>query len=240
MYSPVNSVDDNSLSNLETTFSKSFHIHDAEKSEHASEGGDDCDVVKGNYFGGIIQQETKLDEKCLKKCATLAYPDMIPPSYAEGEISLTESLSDNSKPQSYSSLPTHLKLVSAMKGGREKQGLRMKLNVKWAPDVYDPIPTSVSHSVISNKHHKSRNKKSEKNVKSKRGSYARGVSGKDKQFRRATGTSDKCYRSLVSRNKAKESSIGLDTFDANQDPFCGTSFLNKPVTREHFSVAEAQ
>ncbi|GJY94997.1 hypothetical protein Tco_0511358 [Tanacetum coccineum] len=39
-----------------------------------------------------------------------------------------------------------------MKGSREKHGaaLAVKLTMKWAPYVYDPIPTSVSHVDINN------------------------------------------------------------------------------------------
>lgn len=136
---------------------------------------------------------------------------------------------------------TNLKLISAMKGSREKQGgSGKKLTVKWAPDVYDPIPTSVSHSVKSKKQHKSKNKKSEKK-KGKKATYSRGVSSKDKKlFRKSSGTSDKCYNSLDSRSKVIESSIELDAFGANQDSFCGTSFLKNSVTQVHYSVAEAQ
>ncbi|KAH7667801.1 hypothetical protein IHE45_12G084000 [Dioscorea alata] len=51
------------------------------------------------------------------------------------------------------SLSPSSKLVSAMKGGREQSGISqaVKLHVKWAPEVYDPPVTSMSHSVKS--HH---------------------------------------------------------------------------------------
>ncbi|KAM0948249.1 hypothetical protein DsansV1_C07g0076301 [Dioscorea sansibarensis] len=47
------------------------------------------------------------------------------------------------------SLTPSFKLVSAMKGGCERSGISqaVKLHVKWAPEVYDPPITSMSHSV---------------------------------------------------------------------------------------------
>lgn len=43
-----------------------------------------------------------------------------------------------------------LKVVSSMRGSREKRGLHVEnLSVRWAPDVYDPTPTSQSHTVKS-------------------------------------------------------------------------------------------
>ncbi|XP_058199601.1 uncharacterized protein LOC131314774 [Rhododendron vialii] len=41
-----------------------------------------------------------------------------------------------------------LPVVSSMRGSREKRGLHVEnLSVRWAPDVYDPTPTSQSHTV---------------------------------------------------------------------------------------------
>ncbi|KAI3677097.1 hypothetical protein L1987_86717 [Smallanthus sonchifolius] len=81
---------------------------------------------------------------------------------------------------SSTSLPMNLKLVSAVKGSREKQrtGPPQKLTVKWAPEVYDPVPTSVSHAV-TNKPQKQSKKKSKS--KQKNGSKtSRGNKHKDK------------------------------------------------------------
>ncbi|XP_047307532.1 uncharacterized protein LOC124911136 [Impatiens glandulifera] len=66
--------------------------------------------------------------------------------------------------------PPHapLKLVSAMKGSREKQGLNVgKLSVSWAADVYDPPVTSQSHSVSSHNNGNSRHKKNYRNKHNK-------------------------------------------------------------------------
>ncbi|KAI3743389.1 hypothetical protein L1987_61097 [Smallanthus sonchifolius] len=85
------------------------------------------------------------------------------------------------------SLPMNLKLVSAMKGSREKQraGPPQKLTVKWAPEVYDPVPTSVSHAVTNKPQ-----KQSKKNSKSKQkngSKSSRGNKHKDKSARKRGG-----------------------------------------------------
>jgi hypothetical protein len=120
-----------------------------------------------------------------------------------------------------------LKLVSAIKGSREKQGvLREKLTVKWAPDVYDPRPTSVSHSVKSKSSQKSKNKKNERKngKKGQKGNSSQRSSGKDK----------KQYR------KAAKSSDGLGNFEVgSSNSHCGSSFRRKSCTEMHYSTAEA-
>ncbi|GJM94372.1 hypothetical protein PR202_ga11012 [Eleusine coracana subsp. coracana] len=69
------------------------------------------------------------------------------------------------------SLPPTLKLISAMKGSRQKNGMSLTTEnrrVKWAPDVYDPPVTSVCHSVNSSYHYQRRSKsRKEKNKKEK-------------------------------------------------------------------------
>lgn len=137
-----------------------------------------------------------------------------------------------------------LKLISAMKGSREKHGgSQVKLNVKWASDVYDPIPTLLSHTVRSNKkQQKSRKKKPEKKngKKGQKGNSSRGGSNKDKQVRKLGGTSGLCYKSMDSCDKVLGASTELDALEVrSQDSYCGTSFLKKSVTEVHYSVAEA-
>lgn len=114
-----------------------------------------------------------------------------------------------------------------MKGSREKQGvLREKLTVKWAPDVYDPRPTSVSHSVKSKSSQKSKNKKNEKRngKKGQRGNSSQGGSGKEKkQSRKAAKGSDKFGNFEV----------------GSSNSLCGSSFRQISRTEVHFSIAEA-
>nr|AGV54156.1 BRI1-KD interacting protein [Phaseolus vulgaris] len=244
------SSDDNFVSNLGRTFSESLHIQDAQKSVHVPQGNDICSESEENLCGAINKQETSVNMMCLKKSATFPTPNTILPSSSsdeEANTAVTDSLSGDFAHQTYSrsiSLPAPLKLVSAMKGSREKHGVSQgKLNVKWAPDVYDPVPTLLSHTVRSNKkQQKSRKKKPEKKngKKGQKGNSSRGGSSKDKQFRKLSGTSGLCYKSMDSCDKVFVAATELDALDVrSQDSNCGTSFLKKSVTEMHYSVAEA-
>ncbi|KAL3642508.1 hypothetical protein CASFOL_013323 [Castilleja foliolosa] len=148
------------------------------------------------------------------------------------------------------SLPVHLKLVSAMKGTREQlQGapLPKKLSVTWAPDVYDPIPTSVSH-VPSDKNQRYRNKKHGKYNKHKSsGKSSRGSKSKDskKQGRKSSGAGSNKLKQpfhldsgVVLREPPQVGPLDYNSV-GSQDPFCGSSFLKESVTKLHYPVAEA-
>ncbi|GJS64941.1 hypothetical protein Tco_0679505 [Tanacetum coccineum] len=76
----------------------------------------------------------------------------------------------------------HLKPIFSMKGSREKRGAApaVKLTVKWAPYVYDPIPTSVSHVGINNRSSR-HSKKNSRNKQKSRKKSSRGSKGKDKK-----------------------------------------------------------
>uniref|UniRef100_A0A5B6Z530 Uncharacterized protein n=1 Tax=Davidia involucrata TaxID=16924 RepID=A0A5B6Z530_DAVIN len=147
------------------------------------------------------------------------------------------------------SLPTPLKLVSAIKGSREKQGMPpKKLTVTWAPDVYDPPPTALSHVATSKKQrHRSDSKKSDgkKNGKNKqKGGGGKLARGKDKkQARKYSGSSNKCFKSLDDDDRVVEYNepyADLVDFDVGSpDSYCGSSFLKKSVSKMHYSVAEA-
>ncbi|XP_028765595.1 uncharacterized protein LOC114723563 [Neltuma alba] len=250
LHSPPNAADNNYISSLESSFSDSLRIQDDQKSEIPLEETCNCNVVE-RLRGAFEQQDVELNNKCLNRCATFPHPGMIlPPSSSNAEdgkanASLPESLFEQSAHQTYArsiSLPTPLKPVSAMKGSREKQGgSQMKLTVKWAPDVYDPVPTSLSHTVKNRKQQKSRNKKNDKKngKKSQKGNSSRGAKDK-KQLRKTSVTSDLCYKLPDSRDKVIETSTDFDALDVStQDSYCGTSFLKNSLTKVHFSVAEA-
>ncbi|CAI9779031.1 unnamed protein product [Fraxinus pennsylvanica] len=151
--------------------------------------------------------------------------------------------------QSYSrciSLPTPMKLVSAMKGSREKQGIPpKKLIVTWAPDVYDPVPSAVPH-VASNKHHRHRSdsRKYSKTKQKGSGKSSRGSKGKDKkQARKTLGSASSSFKSFNDyyiMHGFDEPLTGIENFDVgNPVAFCGSSFLKKPVSKLHFAVTEA-
>ncbi|XAR59012.1 hypothetical protein NMG60_11014624 [Bertholletia excelsa] len=93
--------------------------------------------------------------------------------------------SDNSS-NTVKPLSTSLKLVSAMKGSREKRGLDVeKLTVSWAPDVYDPPVTSQSHTVNRHSQHYSMtSKKSYRNKQKHRAKSSQNGSTNKKQHRK--------------------------------------------------------
>ncbi|XP_055808519.1 uncharacterized protein LOC129877067 isoform X2 [Solanum dulcamara] len=188
--------------------------------------------------------------KCLIKCATFPCSGMsVPPAEFGGKEQEGNMNADAKSPDlPYSrsiSLPTPLKLVSAIKGGREKQGsLPRKLSVTWAPDVYDPIPTSVSHVPNKGQSHKSGKKKNGRNKQKNNAKSSRGSKGRDKkQARKHGGSSQISNHPLDDSNIAASSSevqSSVVDFDIdNPDPFCGRSFLKNSITKLHFPVAKA-
>lgn len=140
---------------------------------------------------------------------------------------------------------TPLKLVSAMKGSRERQGASpRKLSVKWAPDVYDPPPTIVSHTVNrSKKQQKSRegrNYKQKKGKKGRKGNSSHSGSKDRKQFCKIGGSSsDKCYKLMDARDGVLQLPDGLNDFEVAGPDSCGSSFLKESLGKVHYSVAEA-
>lgn len=195
--------------------------------------------------------------KCLIKCATFPCSGMsVPPAEFGGKEQvydmnakvMTHCTDAKSPDLPYSrsmSLPTPLKLVSALKGSREKQGsLPRKLTVTWAPDVYDPIPTSVSHVPNKGQSHKSGKKKNGKNKQKNNGKSSRGGKGRDKKQARKHGGSSQISNqplddsNIVASSSEVQSSV-VDFDIDNPDPFCGRSFLKNSITKLHFPVAEA-
>ncbi|XP_019164386.1 PREDICTED: uncharacterized protein LOC109160550 [Ipomoea nil] len=148
------------------------------------------------------------------------------------------------------SLPTPLKFISAMKGSREKLGTPpKKLSVKWAPDVYDPIPTSVSHVPKNRPRHRSDGKKKGKNKQKNSAKSSRGSKAKDKKQVRKHGSSSNSKRDFPLLDESSTSILvassevqtSIVDFDIGSPPaaFCGSSFLKKSVPKLHFAVAEA-
>ncbi|KAJ7972520.1 BRI1-KD interacting protein [Quillaja saponaria] len=215
IHSLENGVSSKLVKDLENTLHESLHIQDTGSIEHTYDENDNND--------------TKFTMKCLSRCATFPNPNLVlyPSSSDEEAVTpLLEPFSENSTRQTYSrsvSLPTPLKPVSAMKVSREKQGAsREKLTVKWAPDVYDPAPTSSSHTVKSKKQQKSKNNKKNEKKNDKKN----GKKGKKANSRGSSG-----------KEKKQSRKIGDDLDVGSRD--CGSSYLKKSVTSVHYPVAEA-
>lgn len=109
---------------------------------------------------------------------------------------------------SFSSQPSS-SLVSAMKGGREENGicLEMKLHVKWAPEVYDPPSTTMSHTVKSHQHRPKARRKDQQKHKHK------GKSSRNKHTNKTNGG-----------NKASTSYTRFYFYDLHQLLCCTVSF----------------
>lgn len=137
-----------------------------------------------------------------------------------------------------------MKLVSAMKGSREKQGIPPKdLSVTWASEVYDPVPTSVSHFPSNkNQSYRSNSKKYGKSKQKSGSKSSRSSKSKDKkQVRKSSGGSTK-LRPFYETFGDSFSKPGVDAVDfdvGTPDPFCGSSFLKQSIGNMHFPVAEA-
>ncbi|XP_050379921.1 uncharacterized protein LOC126797321 [Argentina anserina] len=212
--------------------------------------GDVGGVEKGNMCANGEGREGKCKPKCLNKCATFPSSQVLPPDGSsdreveEPETALLWLFGEEHTIQGYSrsvSLPSPLKLLSAMKGSREKEGLSTeKLTVKWAPDVYDPPVTLMSHTVNRNKQQKTRNKKNWKRD-GKKGQRSNNSRGKDKKQYRKGGASERSHRSLDSHEMITETNDEYGDLVGNREPhsYCGSSFLKDSLTNMHYPVAEA-
>lgn len=157
------------------------------------------------------------------------------------------------------SVPKCGKLVSAMKGSREKEGITpRKLSVSWAPDVYDPPPTSLSYCPKKKTLTRQQIKSNKKHGKGKRkGKSARGGGSgpkEKKHYRKVGGRSDRCLDAFaesdrVISSKGYKSSAELLDFDYDDgdddddlyrpDSSCGSSYRGKNRGSMRFAYAEA-
>ncbi|KAF5193096.1 hypothetical protein FRX31_017316 [Thalictrum thalictroides] len=141
-------------------------------------------------------------------------------------------------------LSTPKKLVSAMKGTREKLGIPLKkLSVTWAPDVYDPLPTSYCHTVKGHSQHRSRNKKSSKSKH--KGKSSQGSTSSSKRYHKHVGKSDHRLKSSSTSERLlfgayNQSNLDFMDFSVRgHDSYCGSSFLRATLPELHIPVAEA-
>jgi len=183
--------------------------------------------------------------KCFQRCTT--FPVTV------GVEKTHDFQLENKSLTHSSSLPTARKLISAMKGGREKEGIPpKKLSVSWAPDVYDPAPTSVSHYPRKKVQQQYKSKKKHGKGKQK-GKNVRGGGSvpKDKKHNRKNGgRSEQCLSSPADNDKMSSNnykpSLGFLDFEhhvediGGPEPNCGSSFRGKACGGAmHFAYAEA-
>ncbi|KNA13028.1 hypothetical protein SOVF_120390 [Spinacia oleracea] len=180
-------------------------------------------------IGSDLEGSIETSSKCLHKCAT--FPVVVK------EEETTEFQAENKSCKRSLSLPTESKLVSALKGGREKEGVPpRKLSVSWAPDVYDPPPTSVSHYPKKRSQQQSKsNKKHGKGKQKSKNTRSGGSATKDKKHhRKVSGRSDRCLDSFSDTDRVLSSNHykSLDLLDFGDDidigsPDCSSSFLGQ-------------
>uniref|UniRef100_A0A2P2LYR1 Uncharacterized protein n=1 Tax=Rhizophora mucronata TaxID=61149 RepID=A0A2P2LYR1_RHIMU len=222
---------------LESNLGKFVRIGNVPEPSASDEGDDshaeDCEVLES--FG------PEPVKKCLRKCATFPCGSKMSDEGSDGpEMSLRLLFCEEPMQLPFSHSKS-MPLMSAMKGSREKQGLFPKiLNVTWAPDVYDPIPNSVSH-IGKGKQKKSRKAKDRDNnfhnkkngKKGPKGNPSKGGSKDKKQFHKPGGRSEKCYKTMDTPDVDDPGGL-----DVGSPDYFESSFLKKSPARLH-NVAEA-
>ncbi|XP_073141918.1 uncharacterized protein [Henckelia pumila] len=195
---------DISMNELKTCFTEFLNIQDSKKSTSGF-----CMSSDRNAIGNVKKEDghedynnsiscSSVSEKLFNEYATFTPAGELEVEELYGGKEMQETHVNAELPEVNSSvkqsLRTPVKLVSAMKGSREKQGLPTKnLSVTWSPDVYDPVPASVSHfPSYSNQHGRSNGKKYGKNKQKGSSKSLRGSKGKDKkQARKNSGNANK-------------------------------------------------
>ncbi|XP_058109782.1 uncharacterized protein LOC131252982 [Magnolia sinica] len=190
--------DSSNVEELGTAVDRILHIQDAQEGVSGHVPTSEKDELNHQEKENMSQElktnhasaSTATIQKSLSKWATFPSSEktlLSPVSMDEGAESICIEPPGQSSLKSQNpvctrsmSLPTSLKLISAMKGGREQQGTPRtgKMNVKWAADVYDPPSTSMSHTV-KNHHQRPKCKKKDQKHKHK-GKSTRGSSSEKK------------------------------------------------------------
>ncbi|CAM0957851.1 unnamed protein product [Alopecurus aequalis] len=183
-------------------------------------------------------------KKDLQKCATF------PSSTTEAgqEDSCRDAAVDAHTYQRSVSLPTTVKLISAIKGSRQKNGLPSPIenrHIKWAEDVYDPPVTSVSHSVNNSYQRRPKPRKKDKNKQKQKKARSKKKPGNAIQnptVLQTPGLED-LGTSMVREAPADPGKHEIKILDygisSQESAKCGSSFLLETVAKMHFSTAEA-
>ncbi|KAL6613714.1 hypothetical protein ACP70R_035984 [Stipagrostis hirtigluma subsp. patula] len=161
-------------------------------------------------------------------------------SYMVSQYSESKEPSANEHSLSFPIRP-RLGLVSAMKGSRKKSGEASPTEnrrVKWAPDVYDPPVTSVSHSVKSHQR-RPRSKKKDKNKQKGRSRGSRkGKKSCHGDLDNVLALQTPGLSSLVELGEVQSEILDYD-MGGQEAVKCGSSFLHESAGHAHLSAAEA-
>lgn len=186
-------------------------------------------------------------KKDLQKCAT--FPSSAAEVEQEDSCSDPDDAKDAHTYQRSVSLPSPVKLIPAIKGSREKNGVpspRENRHIKWAEDVYDPPVTSVSHSVNNSyKRQPNPRKKDKSKQKQKQKGRSKKKTKNTNQNPAVIQTPDgledlgTSVDTEAPADPGKHETEVLDYGISSQDAKCGSSFLLETVAKMHFSTAEA-
>ncbi|KAK4756665.1 hypothetical protein SAY87_006792 [Trapa incisa] len=149
-----------------------------------------------------------------------------------------------------------LKPASSMKGSREKRGVtKIGLRVTWASDVYDPLPTSVSHAVRRGTKSRNVSRKGKRHGKGCHNAKSSSRGSRSKDSSNGAGYRDKKKKKAPSKIPVssniwyKLSNPGNDLLDIELDQVeygmrildvsCGSSFMKTSLAKSHYPVAEA-
>ncbi|KAL8129763.1 hypothetical protein V2J09_018918 [Rumex salicifolius] len=187
-YTPITSGED-VVSQLRSALNVALQVKNAEEESNidphlGANGCSDMTVTEmseesrdSEHDKNPLNAPPSISVKCLCKSAT--FPVMDHNSYTSADIKGKAQAFGSESQENVSclrtmSLPVLRKIIPAMKGSREKEGLPVrKLSVSWAPDVYDPLPSSVSHLPKKKNSQQYRNNKKHGKGKNK-GKHSRG------------------------------------------------------------------
>lgn len=238
---------------LGNNFQGMLHICDSSQQLSGSNASLDDDKMDGSIKIRMLQEmnnSVSLDakvEKSLNKfltfpCSKELWNCSAPMNCKKGLLSRllddpTSSKSENTAYERSLSLPPSSSLVSAMKGGREESGisLEMKLHVKWAPEVYDPPSSSMSHTVKSHQQRPKARRKDQHKHKHK---------GKSSRSKHTNKTNGGNKASTYMRPREENDELLLDGCYSSeftlpsQEAKCGSNFLRNSLTKVQLSIAE--
>lgn len=214
----------------------------------ASRQGENADYsMEAGMCAGFSKSDGFGVKKDLQKCATF------PSSAVEAEqedpcCDADDGPKDAHTYQRSVSLPPTVKLIPAIKGSRQKNGIPLPAedrHIKWAADVYDPPVSSVSHSVNNSYQRRPKPRKKDKS-KQKEKRKARNKkktnnASQNQAVLQAPGLED--LGTSIGReapdDPGKHETEMLDYGISSQEAKCGSSFLLETVAKMHFSTAEA-
>jgi len=187
-------------------------------------------------------------KKDLQKCATFPSSTTEEAEQQDSCHGVDDEPKDAHTYQRSVSLPLPVKLISAMKGSRQKNGVPFPTenrHIKWAEDVYDPPVTSVSHSVNNSYKRRPNPRKKDKSKQKQK------QKGRSKKKTKNTNQNPAVIQTPgledlgtsigmeAPVDPAKHETEILDYGISSQDAKCGGSFLLEMAAKINFSTAEA-